>query len=103
MDKLERDHLLLAARLQRAYVEAQHCLLARIEAATAGRGNWPDLAEYQTVAALGRLAGTEMRHYLGAVKTLRRRSRIGRIQRESANERTWQPGPELWLKQQDSA
>ena len=97
-------HLWNALRLQRDYVAAQRQLIDKLAAApTAAPDKWPTPEENEGVACLGRLASAELQAYLKDLRRTRAGSRIGRIQRLSANERQWQPSPELWLSRQNCA
>jgi hypothetical protein len=94
-------------RVRGAYVRAEFQLLAKLERATNGRGPFPSPAEYEAAESLGRDAGAALEGLLRASgvagKRARRRrldDRVSLIQRLSAEERSWQPSPEEWLRSQ---
>lgn len=88
------------------HLQAQYRLLAKLDAAAAGRASWPDAAEYEAVAELRRASFEALRAFLNSVHVLAEPAptvadRLRLIQRLSASERLWQPRPEDWLMQQD--
>jgi hypothetical protein len=93
---------------EKAYLDAQHSLLGRIDLAVNGLGEWPIGGNYAHTAELGHAAAQVRREYLAALgverhshKRMERGDRLELIQRLSAAERKWQPQPEDWLKKHD--
>jgi len=94
-------------RVRSEYVQAEFLLLAKLEWATTGRGPFPTPEEYGAAEALGRKAAAALDTLLQASgftsKRARRKrldERVSLIQRLSAEERSWQPSPEEWLRSQ---
>lgn len=96
MNLPEAGHLRTALSFTVRYAAAQRELLSMLDRAPSS-GAWPAEEHYHAVGQLGRQASSELRAFANAVKRLRLESRIQRIQRTSAAERTWQPSPSQFL------